>query len=216
VLNSDDIVVYALGQRWGPEQGKKDKVFGFDPGNGIHDIHMNQGNAGQFKKDNGVWQDGGLLVSYPDGHWSAVFLGFQSQAWHTNDQTGDAIDGPVPVGPAGPVEPAGPAPTGDAEIVIVGALVNPVGPAPEAEVVTLLNTTPHPVDLAGWQLANLAKEKGPITGTIPAGATLAVRAPVALSNRGGIITLLDPAGLKIHGVSYTGDQAGREGWTLTF
>jgi uncharacterized protein YukJ len=33
--------IYAFGERWGPEAGKKDKYFGFKPGNGIHDIHMN-------------------------------------------------------------------------------------------------------------------------------------------------------------------------------
>jgi uncharacterized protein YukJ len=57
--------VYAFGQRWGPEQGTRDKVFGFAPGNGIHDIHMHQGNSQQFRRDDGVWQDGGLLLHYP-------------------------------------------------------------------------------------------------------------------------------------------------------
>ena len=36
--------LYAFGQRWGPEDGIPDKVFGFEPGDGVHDIHMNQGN----------------------------------------------------------------------------------------------------------------------------------------------------------------------------
>src|SRR3954470_14631573 len=35
--------VYAFGAKWGPET-KKDQYFKFVPGNGIHDIHMNQGN----------------------------------------------------------------------------------------------------------------------------------------------------------------------------
>jgi uncharacterized protein YukJ len=46
--------VCAFGQRWGPEQGTPDEVFGFAPGNGIHDIHMNQGNSQQFRRDDGV------------------------------------------------------------------------------------------------------------------------------------------------------------------
>ena len=54
--------VYAFGERWGPENGVKDKVFGFQPGNGVHDIHMNQGNSARFRGDDGVWQDGGLLI----------------------------------------------------------------------------------------------------------------------------------------------------------
>jgi hypothetical protein len=37
-----------------------------------------------------------------------------------------------------------------------------------------------------------------------------------LGNDGGAITLLDPAGVKVHGVSYTSDQARREGWTAVF
>jgi len=36
-----------------------------------------------------------------------------------------------------------------------------------------------------------------------------------LGNNGGIITLLDPGGLKQHGVSYTKEQA-RSGWTVLF
>ncbi|WP_447603951.1 hypothetical protein [Nitrospira sp. Nam80] len=39
---------------------------------------------------------------------------------------------------------------------------------------------------------------------------------VQLGNDGGIITLLDGQGLKIHGVSYTKEQVQREGWTIVF
>jgi hypothetical protein len=43
-----------------------------------------------------------------------------------------------------------------------------------------------------------------------------VAEPAQLSNQGGLITLLDAAGLKVAGVAYTADQARQEGWTLTF
>ena len=90
-------LVYAFGERWGPEPAVKDKYFGFLPGNGIHDIHMNQGNVGRFAGDDGVYQDGGLLVHFPDQReWTAVFLKFQSQAWHTDDETGHRIGGEPP------------------------------------------------------------------------------------------------------------------------
>ena len=46
--------------------------------------------------------------------------------------------------------------------------------------------------------------------------TVSVEPPVQLGNRGGIITLLDNRGLKVDGVSYTEQQAQREGWTLVF
>ena len=37
---------------------------------------------------------------------------------------------------------------------IVAALVNPAGPAPEAESVTLLNPRADAVDLGGWRLVD--------------------------------------------------------------
>jgi hypothetical protein len=100
----------------------------------------------------------------------------------------------------------------------VGALVNPIGPAPEPETVTLLNASPRPIELAGWKLADRQKNEQSLSGTIAAGTTLTVpvRPHVQLGNKGGIITLLDDQGLKVEGVSYTEQQAQREGWTLVF
>ena len=84
--------VYAFGSRWGPERRTPDRVFGFTPGNGIHNVHMNQGNHPRFEDDDGVWQDGALLVQLgTSAEWAAVFLAFQSQAWRTDDRTGHAI-----------------------------------------------------------------------------------------------------------------------------
>jgi hypothetical protein len=53
---------------------------------------------------------------------------------------------------------------------------------------------------------------------VPAGETIRipVQAPVQLSNSGGLITLLDPDGLKVDGVAYTKDEAGHKGATLVF
>jgi uncharacterized protein YukJ len=201
--------VYAFGQRWGPEPGIPDKIFDFRPGNGVHDIHMNQGNTGRFRGDDGIWQDGALLLRFPgESRWVAVFLAFQSQAWHTDDVTGHAIDTPPPQ----------PVP-GRAAVRIVAALVNPAGPAPEAETVTLLNASPEPVDLTGWRLVDRRQRVLTLqAGGLAAGATVAlgVGGALQLGNDGGAITLLDPAGLKVHGVSYTGEQARAEGWTITF
>jgi uncharacterized protein YukJ len=205
-----DSELYAFGERWGPETGNPDKIFGFLPGNGVHDIHMNQGNSSQFARDDGVWQDGALVFHFPStDQWVAVFLAFQSQAWHTDDTTGHAITEPGPV----------PSPDELDRIVrIVGTLVNPIGPGPEPETITLLNASPETVQLAGWTIADRLKNKQTLSGEIPAGAavTLPVRPPVQMGNRGGIITLLDDRGLKVDGVSYTEDQARREGWTLVF
>jgi uncharacterized protein YukJ len=199
--------LYAFGQRWGPEPATRDKVFGFSPGNGVHDIHMNQGNSQQFRGDDGVWQDGGLLLHYPtQDQWVAIFLAFQSQAWHTDDQTGHALPGPEP-GAA------------DSAVRIVAALVNPPGPAPEAETIALLNASPRDVDLAGWSILDREKRQLVLdAGSVPAGVTVQVLVgpPVQLGNRGGLITLLDPDGLKVDGVAYTKSQAAAEGWSIVF
>jgi uncharacterized protein YukJ len=220
-VGDESALVYAFGERWGPEPGVKDKYFGFLPGNGIHDIHMNQGNVGRFTGDDGVYQDGGLLVQFPDQReWTAVFLKFQSQAWHTDDETGHRIgeEPPVPVPPVPPTPP-GP-PTGDDPeglVRIVAALVNPPQ-SPEVEVVTLLNTAPHDIALDGWALLDTQEKRLPLSGVLSAGATRTVQVeqPLALSNQGGVITLVDERGLKVHGVSYTREQARHPGWTLVF
>lgn len=231
-LGDEDSVVYAFGERWGPEPGTRDKFFGFLPGNGIHDIHMNQGNVGRFVDDDGVWQDGGLLVHFPQqDQWVGIFLKFQSQAWHTDDATGHRLVAP----PAGsvvgngqpvlsPLPPAGPTrielPDADEPqglVRIIAALVNPPT-SPETETVTLINTAAHAVSLAGWALADTQKVHSPLSGVLAPGecGVFVVQRPAALSNRGGVITLLDDSGLKIDGVAYTRDQARHVGWTIVF
>ena len=200
-----EAIIYAFGERWGAEEGKRDKIFEFEPGNGVHDIHMNQGNHPDFQRDDGVWQDGGLILRFPaTSQWVAIFLAFQSQAWHTDDVTGHALEEPTS--------------EADFRVRIVAALVNPMGPGPEAETVTLLNTTPEAIELAGWQLIDRAEQTQALTGRIEAGATLVVpiAPPLALGNKGGTITLVDAAGLKVDGVAYTKEQASAEGWTIVF
>ena len=83
----------------------------------------------------------------------------------------------------------------------------------------MINMAPDPVDLTGFRLADILKHGCPVpAGRLAPGATLVV--PVAngmqLGNRGGAVTLLDPQGLKVQGVSYTAGQAQREGWTILF
>jgi uncharacterized protein YukJ len=95
-------LVYAFGARWGPEKTTKDKYFKFLPGNGIHNIHMNQGNHPDFAADDGVFHDGCVIFEYPNGKYRAFFLAFQSQSFETDDKTGHAIGGTGPVVPQPP------------------------------------------------------------------------------------------------------------------
>jgi uncharacterized protein YukJ len=202
-MAEEEAVIYAFGERWGPETDKKDKYFGFKPGNGIHDIHMNQANSDAFRDDDGVWQDGAMLIQFPSrNQWVAIFLKFQSQSWHSDDRTGHRIEGVQP----------------DHTVRIIAALVNPAGPSPEKETVTLLNTTPQRINLNGWAIADKLKHKHVLGGALEPGGTVQIALPqgVQLGNDGGIITLLDAQGLKVHGVSYTREHAQREGWTLVF
>lgn len=59
---------------------------------GIHDIHMNQGNPpGSFASDNGIWQDGAIFIYLPSaGTWTAVFIAFQTESWNT-DSSGNPV-----------------------------------------------------------------------------------------------------------------------------
>ena len=232
-MADEEAEIYAFGQSWGPEARKRDQYFGFLPGHGIHDIHMNQGNpappAGkpQFFRDNGPYQDGGIIFHFPrQRQWVAMFMKFQSQAWHTDDKNAVPLDlqGSGPPSDETTVQPgvigrhhiptvAQP----DGIVRIVGALVNSVE-TPERESVTLLNTAGQDVSLAGWHLADRNKNRTALSGSIAAGKTLLVNVaePMQLSNRGGIISLLDSRGVKVHGVSYTKEQAATPGRTIAF
>ena len=75
-------VIYAFGSAYA-DGGKVD---------GIHDIHMNQGNpVKNHGGDNGIWQDGALMIHLPSqGTWTAVFIAFQTESWDT-DPSGNPI-----------------------------------------------------------------------------------------------------------------------------
>lgn len=207
-IQSEDAVLYAFGEPWGPEN-VSDKYFGFLPGHGIHDIHMNQGSVGRFQDSNGVWQDGGLLIHFPDrNQWVGIFLAFQSQCFHTDDRTGNSLPD---LCNGEKVE---------ASVNILAALVNPSGADPGRESVLLINLSPQAVNLNGWALADKQKRKH-VLRDLQLAANSVVTIPlsgadVQLSNDGGIITLLNDQGVKIHGVSYTKTQVQKQGWTTVF
>ncbi|WP_172254104.1 YukJ family protein [Saccharibacillus deserti] len=84
--------LYVFGDSWGPEPKTPDYYFGFRPGRGVHNIHMNQGNEHPWHEDNGAFRDGAILVHFAEGdRWTGLFLAFQSQSWKT-DERGRAVD----------------------------------------------------------------------------------------------------------------------------
>lgn len=88
VIDTEDAELFAFGNPWGPEADRPDKYFGFQSGRGIHDIHMNQGSPAPHDRDDGVWQDGGLILRFPNSAAAAFFFAFQSQTWTTDNVTG--------------------------------------------------------------------------------------------------------------------------------
>ncbi len=192
---------------------------------GMHDIHMNQGNHPDFQGDDGVYHDGGLIFHFPERQrFVAFFLAFQSQALHTDDQTGHALPGSRTfediVSKRGSQEPE------IHDVRIVGALINPEGsenqpiPTSRPESVILLNRTPKTVLLNEWALVDKNNERQNLDGlSIEAGGVLKVNvagSSMTLGNSGGTITLLNKDGLKVDGVSYTKEEGQPEGWTAVF
>jgi uncharacterized protein YukJ len=213
-MEVEDAELYAFGERWGPEPGLTDSIFGFSPGNGIHDIHKNQGNSGSHQSDDGVYQDGGLLFHFPaEQRWVALFLAFQSQSWHTDDRTGHSLEHTpvIEVRPGTPPIPAVGA------VYIVGAVIQPGGSS-GGQSVTLLNTTSHRIDINGWSLADKTKRKYKLRGFIGSGEFL--RVPIQgdrelFREDGDLITLLNTHGYKVDGVAYNRKQV-KPGRTLKF
>lgn len=119
--------------------------------------------------------------------------------------------------PALPGTPTGGTPVGVGDVLILAALADPVGTDRDHELVTLLNTTAAPVDLAGWRLVDQSGGRMALTGEVAAGATLQVTAgrSVPLGNRGDSLLLVDAAGATIDQVAYTADQV-RPGRTIAF
>lgn len=212
--------VFAFGEKW-RSTANKDKYFPEIKDQGLHDIHMNQGNpTGSFDKDNGVFQDGGLLIHFPTlNRWTAILLAFQTQfnslnpnILHTDNVTGhrivsDSSTDSIPVI--------------DNSIVIIAALVNPKGEEKGKEKLILLNTTDIDVSLDGWKLVDRTNQAFIIKNIIirACGTTeiiINAESNFNLGNKGGTITLLNKAGLKSNGVQYTKEQANTEGMLIKF
>jgi len=77
-----DGTIYAFGSSFA-DNGEVD---------GIHDIHMNQGNpVNNHGNENGIWQDGGVFMNLPaQNTWIAIFIAFQTESWSTDDN-GDPV-----------------------------------------------------------------------------------------------------------------------------
>jgi len=222
-IRDTEATVYAFGEKWGPES-QADQYFGFKPGNGVHDIHMNQGDSSE---PNATYQDGALLVHFSGANaTTGLFIKFQNQVWHTDESSGDPLpDAPrVPdvTVPAEETIPSwDPVPTASPyrRARIIGALVNPAKDDVGKESVTVFNLTTSDLDVTGYRILDRNDREDVLSGVIPAAEARTFRLSgrgAQLSNQGGTITLLDAQGLKVDGVTYSKADASVQDVALSF
>jgi uncharacterized protein YukJ len=198
-----------------------DAAFGYTPDTpfGLDNIHMAQGDPQAIDMrlhENGIWHDGAaFLWDAQARRMSAIFLAFQSQSWHTND-AGELIYGTTGCEPPPYDFSAGgfaPLPRMKRAAEITSAHRAPDGTAS----VVIANMTSAPLDLTNWRLLIDAQATHPLPATALApGAPCSAPLPAgALNDTGGLITLNNPAGLRVDGVAYLGGDA-TKGWSTAF
>ncbi|MGB5637319.1 MAG: DUF2278 family protein [Waterburya sp.] len=227
----DDIIDYVMPELESAiERNATVYLFGepYSDNKGIHNVHMNQGSAGRFTQYNGVWQDGGIIIYFPEeDRFAAIFLAFASQAVHTDEETGNGLPGSQNFAQLLGFEEEEEEEkiADDLPVAIIAALVNPTGSENQGdtnvkpEMVYLLNRSTEDISIKDWSLLNTNDEAFKIRDeSILAVGEIRkiIMEQVPLSNQGGLISLLDNAGNKVDGVSYTREQAKKEGELVIF
>ncbi len=200
--------VYAFGAKFTQNLHKPiDIEFGNTDGlHGIHDIHLNQGNVGAHAGDNGAYQDGGMILAFPD-RYLGLFLGFQSQRIPT-DAAGNAAPGAVSIEQilGGPVV----TPPTTSTVYLERALVNPRGPDAGAELVVLGSLATAPQTLVNWRIVDKNGRTTPVNVTLGPGQSVPIPLDgqgVQLGNQGGNVILQDQHGVQVDVVTYTAADA---------
>lgn len=137
----------------------------------------------------------------------ALFPKFQNQVWHTSGKLALPIeDAPAALEIAIP----------DVALIMPWAVLPDDFPTHLA--VTILNISAGILVLSGWSLLEERERRQPLSATIRPGATITIPldCSLRLSKKGGTITLLPGAGLKVHGVVYTAAQVHVEGRPVVF
>jgi hypothetical protein len=179
---------------------------------------MNQGNPANssFAKDNGIHQDGGLIIETGLNSLAGVYLAFQTQLIPTDDKG-------MPLANAKPIlaaDPGGNVASQAADLSIVGACVNPVGDDVGKETVVLLNASPDAADLSGFVIEDKNGNREPLQGTLAGGDARRIvlsGQKAQLGNSGGVIRIVRLAdGGIVHAVTYTSQGTDVQGRTLVF
>jgi uncharacterized protein YukJ len=216
IAKRDNRAVFAFGSQFpGGDPRPADQKF--HTNGGVHDIHMNQGNPrGQFSGDNGIHQDGGLIIQTGANTFAGIFLAFQTQLVPTDDN-GMPLAGAKPIPPA---DEGGNVAGQAADLSIVGACVNPTGVDVGLETVILLNATSTPADLGAFAIEDKQGKREPLAGILAGGDVRKITLSgklAQLSNNGGVIRIIRLAdGGIVHAVTYTAQGASEQGRTLVF
>ena len=199
-----------------------DAAFGYTPDTpfGLDNVHMAQGDPREVNiqlHENGVWHDGACFIWDPNSkRMTAIFLAFQTQGWHTNDN-GDLIFGATGCeAPAYDFSAGGdgvqlPLPKRAAEIT--SAHRAPDGTAS----IVVANMGEAALDLTGWRLLIDTVTSFPLPATTLApGQPLSIPLPAgSLSDAGGLLTLINSSQLRVDGVAYLGGDP-VAGWSTSF
>lgn len=86
-VKNPKVNAYAFGHRY-TDQAPVNDAWKFRPDAGVHNIHMNQGNArGNHDNENGRSGDGALLLHFTDTNtWEIACIAFQTQSWSNDGQ----------------------------------------------------------------------------------------------------------------------------------
>jgi hypothetical protein len=217
IAKRDKRLVFAFGARFpGGNPRPADKKF--HTNGGVHDIHMNQGNpaGGRFAGDNGIRQDGGLIIETGLNTFAGIFLAFQTQLIPTDDR-GMPLPGATPIQEG---DPGGNVASQAADLSIVGACVNPMGDDVGLETVVLLNTSPDAADLSRFAIEDKSGKRELLQGTLAGGDVLKIVLSgrnAQLGNSGGVIRIvrLEDGGV-VHAVTYSAQGSNEQGRTLVF
>jgi hypothetical protein len=146
---------------------------------------------------------------------SAIFLAFQSQAWHTNDE-GDLLYGAT--GCEAPLYDFGQGAYAPLPIPKRAAGITSAHRAPDGTcTIVVANMTAEALDLTNWRLLVDAQRTYPLPATqLPPGHPIPAALPAgALSDGGGLVTLVNAGNLRVDGVAYIGGDP-KAGWSTSF
>jgi uncharacterized protein YukJ len=198
-----------------------DDAFGYTPATpfGLDNVHMTQGDPPAIDRrlhENGVWHDGACFIwAEHDRRMTGVFLAFQTQAWHTDD------NGQPVAGATGSEPPAYDFADGVGSPLPLqrrAAEITSAHRAPDRTgAIVVTNMSASPLDLGGWSILINADTSValPNAALAPAQTVCVAVAAGALDDEGGILILRDQQELRVDSAAYTGGDAAH-GWSTSF